>query len=137
MILSLCTLWGTAHTSWDWHCSTLKIAFHALICSKVNYAAPAWKPWLSATNNSWLITGELVSTPLEALCLEADVQSYNTCNNRLNMRAWKKALQSSDDHLKRLALTANIPQHLLNHCSFHCNANIFQHFWQLNSCTIK
>ena len=31
----------TAHTSWGWRRSTLKMAFHALIRSKLDYAAPA------------------------------------------------------------------------------------------------
>ena len=74
---------ATAHTSWGWHRSTLKMAFHALSRSKFDYAAPAWQPWLSATNlpcldylqnrSLQLITGQLASTPLEALHLEADV----------------------------------------------------------------
>ena len=50
---------------------------------QLNYAAPAWQPWLSDTNLSSLdrlqnhslrlITNQLVSSPLEALRLEADV----------------------------------------------------------------
>ena len=66
----------TAHTSLGWHRSALKMAFHALIRSKLDYAAPAWQPWLSDTNLSsldclqnhslQLITGQLISTPLEA-----------------------------------------------------------------------
>ena len=36
-------IWTTAHTSWGWHHSTLKIAFQTLICSKLDYAAPAWQ----------------------------------------------------------------------------------------------
>ena len=66
-----------------WRRSTLKMAFHALVRSKLDYAAPAWQPWLSNANLSsldhlqnhslQLITGQLVSTPLEALRLEADV----------------------------------------------------------------
>ena len=76
---------ATAHISRGWPHFTLKMAFHALVCSKLDYAAPAWQPWLSDTNLSSLdrlknhslrlITGQLVSTPLEALRLEADVQS--------------------------------------------------------------
>ena len=68
---------ATAHTSWGWWRSTLKMAFHALVRSKLDYAAPAWQPWLSETNltnldrlqnrSLRLITGQLVSTPLEAL----------------------------------------------------------------------
>ena len=104
--------------------------FHALIRSKLNYAAPAWEPWLSATNISSLdylqncalrlVIGQLLSTTLEALHQKADVQSYNTYSNWLILRAQEKALWSSGDHPKCLALTANILQHFLNCCSF-CN----------------
>ena len=93
---SLCTIRAIAHTSWGRHRSTLKIAFHALIRSIFDYAAPAWQPWLSATNLSCLdclqnrslrlITGQLVSAALEALSLNnADIKSYHTCSNR----CWK------------------------------------------------
>ena len=112
----------TAHTSWGWCCSTLKMAFRALIRSKLDYAAPAWQPWLSATNLSCLnslqnrslrlITGQLVSTPLEPLRLEADVQSYHTCSNRLILKAREKALRITEDHSKHVVLAADIPQRL-------------------------
>ena len=45
---------ATAHTSWGWCRSTLKMAFHALIHSKLDYAASAWQPWLSVTKLSCL-----------------------------------------------------------------------------------
>ena len=118
---SICIIRATAHTSWGWRCSTLKMAFHTLICSKLDYAAPAWQPWLSASNiccldrlqNSslQLITGQLLSTPLEALRLEADVQSYHKCSNRLILKAREKALRSTNDHPKCVALAADKPQH--------------------------
>ena len=113
---------ATAHTSWGWRRSTLKMAFHALVRSKLDYAAPAWQPWLSETNltnldclqNSSLrlITGQLVSTPLEALQLEADVQSYSTCSKHLILKATEKAGCSTDDHPKCIALDVAIPQRL-------------------------
>ena len=105
-----------------------KMAFHTLVCSKLDYTAPAWQPWLSDTNLSCLdrlqnrslrlITGQLVSTPLEALRLEADVQSYPTCSKRLILKAKEKALRSTDDHPKRIALDVNVPQRLQNRSSF-------------------
>ena len=129
---SICIIRATAHTSWGWHHSTLKMAFHALVCSKRDSAAPAWQPWLSDTNLSsldclqnhplWLVTGQLVSAPLEALRLEADVQSYPTCSKRLILKANEKALPSTDDHPKRIALDVNILQRLLNRSSFHQKA---------------
>ena len=104
------------------------MAFHTLICSKLDYAAPAWQPWLSNTNLSSLdclqnhslrlITGQLVSTPLETLRLEADVQSYPTCSNCLILKAKAKALCSTDDHPKHIALDVNILQRLQNRSSF-------------------
>ena len=119
---------ATAHTSWGWRRTTLKMAFHALVRSKLDYAAPAWQPWLSETNltnldrlqnrSLRLITGQLVSTPLEALQLEADVQSYSTCSKRLILKAIKKARRSTDDHPKRIALDVDIPQRLQSRSSF-------------------
>ena len=104
------------------------MAFHALVRSKLDYAAPAWQPWLSDTNLSSLdclqnhslrlITGQLVSTPLEALRLEADVQSYPTCSKRLILKANVKALCSTDDHLERNARDVNIPHRLQSRSSF-------------------
>ena len=104
------------------------MAFHALVCSKLDYTAPAWQPWLSNANLFCLdrlqnhslrsITGQLVSTLLEALRLEADVQSYPTCSNHLILNVKEKALQSTDDHPKCVALDVNIPQRLQNSWAF-------------------
>ena len=124
---------ATVHTSWGWRRSTLKMVFHALIRSKLDYAAPAWQPWLSAINLSCLdclqnrsfrlIIGQFVSTPLDTLRLEVDVQSYHTCSNRSILKAREKALRSIDDHPKRVALAPDIPQRLQNRCSFRRKAN--------------
>ena len=104
------------------------MAFHALVRSKLDYVAPAWQSWLSNTNLSCLdrlqnrsfrlITGQLVSTPLQALRLEADVQSYLTRSNRLILKAKEKAMRSTDDYPGSAALDVNIPQRLLNRSSF-------------------
>ena len=45
---------ATAHTSQGWYRSSLKMAFHGLLRSKLDYAAPAWQSWLSDTNLSCL-----------------------------------------------------------------------------------
>ena len=96
------------------------MVFYALVRSKLDYVAPAWQPWLSDTNLSCLdrcqnrslrlIAGQFVSTTLEALHLESDVQSYPTCSKRLILKAKEKALRSTDNHPKRIALDVNIPQ---------------------------
>ena len=104
------------------------MAFHALLHSNLDYAAPPWQPWLSDTNLSnldrlqnhslRLITGQLISTPLEALRLEANVQSYSTCSKRLIVKANEKARRSTVDHPKCIALDVNIPQLLQSRSSF-------------------
>ena len=66
-----------------------------------------------------LITGQLISTPLEAFRLEAGVQSYHKCSNRLIVKAREKGFCSTDNHDKHVALAADIPQHLQNRSRFH------------------
>ena len=100
---------------------------------QARYASPTWQPWLSATNLScwdhlqnfslWLVTGQLLSSPLEAIRLKADVQNNCTCSNPLILKAREKALRSTDDHAKCDALAADILQHLLNRCSICSKTN--------------
>ena len=106
---------------------------HKLIRSKLDYAAPVWQPWLSATNLSyidrlenrflWLIIVQLVSTLLEALRLEAVFWSNYTFSNGLILKAREKALRRTNHHPKYVALSADIPQRLQNCCSFYREAN--------------
>ena len=88
----------------------------------MDYAAPAWQPWLSNTNMTHLealqnpalhiVNGQLVSTPLDALRKEANVNSYSTTSKELILKAREKALRNTDDHPKRIALNAHVPQRL-------------------------
>ena len=104
------------------------MVFHTLICSKLDYEARAWQPWLFDTSLScldclqnrsiWLITGQVVSPLLEPLRLEADIQSHPTCSNRYILKAREKAARSTDNHPKHIALDANILQCLQNLPSF-------------------
>ena len=50
--------------------------------------------------------------------MEADVQSYPTCSKCLILKTKEKALRSTHDHPKRIALDLNIPQRLQNRSSF-------------------
>ena len=104
-----------------------------LIRSKLDYAAPAWQPWLSATNLSSLdplqncalrlVTDQLAFTPLETLRLEANVQIYHTSSNELILRAREKTLRNTDDHPRYVALITGVLQHIPNRCSFRRKAN--------------
>ena len=120
----------TAHASWGWQKPSWRTAFHALVCSKLDYSAPAWQPWLSNTNSLdhiqnqalRLITGQLVSTPLKSLRLESGIQSYYTESKRMIVWAREKWLRTAADHPKQLALQNNIPQRIATQSSFRCKA---------------
>ena len=55
-----------------------------------------------------LVTGQLQSTPQEALNLEADVPTFKMHSQRLIARSYEKALCSLNDHPKRLALEEDL-----------------------------
>ena len=61
-----------------------------------------------------------MSTTLEALRLEADVQSYPTCTKRLILISiFEEPLRSTNDHPKHITLNVNIlqrPQNCLSFC---------------------
>ena len=71
----------------------------------------------------WVINGQLISTPLEALGLKGDVQSYYICSKHLILKVRVKALHSINDHPKCVALPPDIPQCLQHYCSFCRKAN--------------
>ena len=92
-----------ASREWGWSRESLKQVFQATVCSVLNYCGPAWQPWLSVTNVRTLdacqnralrmVTGQLQSTPLEALRLEAEVPSMQTMIRRNCANAWEKTLR--------------------------------------------
>lgn len=83
---------AVSHSTWGWKKSTLKTMLFAYICSKMDYAAPAWQPWLSNTNMArmesfqnyalHIATSQFVSTPVEALQMEANVPSKSPQSER-------------------------------------------------------
>ena len=59
-----------------------------------------------------IVTGQLVLTPLDAVRKEANVNSYSTTSKQLILKVREKDLQNTDDHPKRIALNAHVPQRL-------------------------
>ena len=121
-----------SHSTWAWKKSTMKTMCFAYIRTKIDYAAPAWQPWLSNTNMTCLealrnralriVSGQLVSTPLDALRKETNVNSYSTTSKHLILKAREKALRNTDDHPKRIALNAHVPQRLQSRSNWRCKA---------------
>ena len=117
-----------SHTTWGWRKSSVRTLFYALVRSKLDYAAPAWQPWLSNTNMDRLerlqnkglriISGQLISTPVEALRSDTGVSSYRTTSNRKSLCAREKALRSEPDHPKRIIIETAVQQRLASRSSW-------------------
>jgi len=107
--------------SWGWKKNNMKRVYTSMQRSVLDYAAPAWQPWLSDTKKNKLevaqnkalrlVTGQYASTPLEAVRLEADVESYNTHSKHLCAIAYEKAIRLDPEHPKHSALGENPVQH--------------------------
>ena len=75
-----------SHFICGWQKLTLKTMYHAFIRIKIDYTAPAWQPWLSKSDLTrmetfqncvlWIATGQLEPAPIEAMQMEANIQSY-------------------------------------------------------------
>jgi hypothetical protein len=71
---------------WGWTSDLLRKVYQTSLLSGATYAVGGWLPWLSATSaetldraqnrNLRIITGQLASTPTDALRVEAGFQSF-------------------------------------------------------------
>ena len=72
---------AVSNSKWGWDKESLKkIIYQMFVKSKMDYAAPAWQPWLSETSAKALdriqnkalrlVSGQLKTTPTEALRYE-------------------------------------------------------------------
>jgi hypothetical protein len=106
-----CLLACLSTTQWGWKKKPLRKIYLTAQRSILDYAAPAWQPWLSKTEMDRLdraqnkalrrITGQASSTPLEALRLEAGLPSYETVSKRLVAISREKAYRCPDQsHLR-------------------------------------
>jgi ribonuclease HI len=110
-----------AVASRDWGCkrSVLRQLFFALVRGVVDYCGPGWQPWLSRSGVDRLeraqnkairaVTGQLSTTPVEALRREMDCPSYAQVTEWLASAAWEKARRLPDTHPRRVAACLENP----------------------------
>ena len=106
-----------AGKQWGWRKDSLRKVYLTTQRSVLDYATPAWRPWLSETQRNRLetaqnkalrlVTGQYASTPVEALRLEAGVTSYKTHSSQLTTLAAEKALRLPVDHPRRTTFQPN------------------------------
>ncbi len=105
---------AVAHSKWGWDKQHLTQLYYAYVRSQLDYAGPGWQPWLSDTNRNILersqnkalraITGQLRSSPVEALRYGANVTSYSTRINRMCLKSIELARRLPHNHPRSLAL---------------------------------
>ena len=94
--------------------------YNTFILTKMNYSAAAWQPRLSTTQRGVLervqnkalrmITGQLKSSPAEALLAETDCLSIETSANRACLLSIEKAKRLPEKHPRRLAWESAVPK---------------------------
>ena len=103
-----------SYSEWGWPKDSVRMMYYAFMRSKLDYASPAWQPWLSDSNMSKLesvqnralrlATRQFRSSPVEALRAEAEVTSYKTHSERQCLKSWEKAKRMPADHPMKIAL---------------------------------
>jgi hypothetical protein len=97
-------LMALSGSDWGWSSDLLRKVYQTSLLSGATYAGGGWLPWLSATSvetldraqNRFLriITGQLASTPTDALRVEAGFQSFGCLRDRAAAVALKKVAQT-------------------------------------------
>jgi len=100
-----------ANTNWGYERETLKNTYIGTVRASIEYASPAWHPWLSKTNMEHLessqrhslraVTGLLKTTPEEAINIEAGVPKITTRAEELSMKALEKSLRLPDNNPRK------------------------------------
>ena len=108
-----------ANTEYGWRRDDLRKLFSSLVRGKLDYAAPGWQGWLSDSSieamdrvqnrGIRLITGQMKSSPVDALRLEAGFPPYATHIERMCLRSAEKASRVPEDHPIFLAATKAVP----------------------------
>ena len=104
---------AVANTTYGWGRDELKKLYFSFVRSRLDYAGPAWQPWLCDTNLTSLevvqnkalraITGQLSSSPVEALRYETQIPSYATHMERNCLKSMELAKRLPSGHPRSLA----------------------------------
>ena len=105
--------------------------------SKMDYAAPAWQPWLSETSEKALdrvqnkalrlVTGQLKTTPTEALRYETRTDHYSTYTRRTCLKSVEMAKQLPDSHPRRKALDQAVKPKISRRSWFRMGTSLADH----------
>jgi hypothetical protein len=90
-------------SDWGWPSDLLRKVYQTSLLNGATYAGAEWLPWLSASSvemldraqnrNLRIITGQLASTPTDALRVEAGFQSFGCLQDRAAAAALERSLR--------------------------------------------
>jgi hypothetical protein len=90
-------------SDWGWSSNLLRKVYQTSLLSGGTYAGGGWLPWLSAPSvetldraqnrNLRIITGQLASTPMDVLRVEARFQSFGCLRDRAAAAALERSLR--------------------------------------------
>ena len=114
------------HSELGWLKKTLKSLYHAFVNSHLSYAGAGWQPYICDENSKKLnrlqnkalrlITGQFLSTTVEAFCLKAGIHSYDTQSKCLSARSWEKALRCPTDNPRRATADESLDRRTTASC---------------------
>ena len=110
---------SVSNSQWGWDKYHIGQLYFAYMRSKMDYSGAGWQPWLSETSIGVLertqnkalrmMTGQLKSSPVEALRLESGIPSYETHMRRNILKSREKAQRLPEDHPRYIALKSAVP----------------------------
>ena len=109
---------AVGNTAWGWSKYHLRQLYFSYMRTRLDYSGPGWQPWLSEssiqllerTQNKALriISGQLKSSPVEALRYESSIVSYATHMDRNILKSHEKAKRLPTSHPSHVALSSSI-----------------------------
>ena len=107
---------------WGWTQDKLRQVYISYIRSVIDYCAPAWQPWLSETQFHKLeraqndairaVTGQLRTTPVEALHCEANIPTYKTWSDRRCLIAYERSMRLPTTNPRNALASENVHQRI-------------------------
>ena len=107
------------NSQWGWDKYHIGQLYYAYMRTKMDYCGAGWQPWLSDTSIGVLersqnralrvMTGQLKSSPVEALRLESGISSYETHMRRNILKSIEKAQRLPENHPRHIAWTSAVP----------------------------
>ena len=127
-VAKTCRLLG-AITGKEWGCNrrTLRMLFMALVRGNMDYCGAAWQPWISQSSRADLeraqnrairiITGQLATTPQDALRAELHIPKYDDVIDYLAGVSLEKAKRLPLTHPRRIAADGST-RHRTSRCNW-------------------